>query len=81
MNQGELSHKEDIRNLSCDDLKKYLEVAGEKSFRAAQIFEWLYQKNAWSFDEMSNLPKPLRERLARDFRCRPFVVLQKKVSA
>ncbi len=81
MNQGELSHKEDIRNLSCDDLKKYLEVAGEKSFRAVQVFEWLYQKNAWSFDEMSNLPKPLRERLARDFHCRPFVVLQKKVSA
>ena len=32
-------------------------------FRAKQIYEWIYKKNAKSFDEMSNLPKDIREYL------------------
>lgn len=36
---------------------------GERPFRAVQLYEWMYQKRAQSFDEMTNLPKALRQRL------------------
>lgn len=55
--------KKDIRNLSVEDLKKVLVAEGEPAFRAKQISEWLWMKSARSFDEMSNLPKALREKL------------------
>lgn len=55
--------KTDIRNLSLEDLKKRFLDLGEKAFRANQVYEWLWKKSAFSFDEMSNLSKPLREKL------------------
>ncbi len=48
-------------------LAAYLKETGQPSFRARQIFEWIYQKNAISFDEMTNIPAALREQLAGDF--------------
>ncbi len=73
--------KQDIRNLSYDELVRYLESIGEQSFRATQIFKWIYQQNAWSFDEMSNLAKELRERLQNDFSLGPNAIAQKLISA
>ena len=52
--------KTDIRNFSLEELSAYLVSIGEKPFRAIQIFEWIYQKNAWAFDTMANLPKDTR---------------------
>jgi 23S rRNA (adenine2503-C2)-methyltransferase len=49
-----------------DELADLLQQWGEPKFRAAQIWEWLYDKRASSFDQMTNLPKPLRERLAAE---------------
>jgi len=40
---------------------------GEPKFRAGQVYEWLWQKSARSFDEMTNLSKPLREKLKEQF--------------
>lgn len=40
---------------------------GEKAFRAKQVYEWLWQKKAGSFDEMSNLALPLRAKLSEEF--------------
>lgn len=51
-------------SFSLDDLKLWLEQNGEKGFRAAQIFEWLYVKDAPSFEAMTNLSKELRNRLS-----------------
>lgn len=51
-------------SFSLDDLKLWLEQNGEKGFRAAQIFEWLYAKDAPSFEAMTNLSKELRNRLS-----------------
>ena len=56
-----------IRNLSLDELKSSMAIFGEKSFRAKQVFEWLWQKNAASFDEMSNLSVPLRQKLTEHY--------------
>lgn len=70
----------DFRSLSLDDIKSYLENAGEKSFRAKQIYEWLWQKGAGSFDEMTNLSKELREKLKQDFVIHSLALDTKQVS-
>ena len=57
----------DIRSLSLDELTSQLILAGEKKFRAKQIYEWLWQKGARTFDEMTNLSLPLREQLKRTY--------------
>ncbi len=59
--------KQNIRSLTRNELKKSLEKIGEKSFRSNQIYEWLWQKNAESFDDMTNLSLTLREKLKKSF--------------
>ncbi|ASM37613.1 MAG: 23S rRNA (adenine(2503)-C(2))-methyltransferase RlmN [Campylobacter sputorum] len=44
----------------------------EPKFRAKQIFEWIYKKKAKSFDDMTNLPKDLRENLKQNFYIDPL---------
>lgn len=56
-----------IRHLSIDALQAYLEQFGEKKFRVQQIQEWLWQKKARSFQDMTNLSKNLRQQLENDF--------------
>jgi 23S rRNA (adenine2503-C2)-methyltransferase len=53
-----------ITSLSRDELNAAILEMGEKPFRAKQIFQWLYQKGAGSYDEMTNLSKQLRQELA-----------------
>ncbi|RRD93974.1 23S rRNA (adenine(2503)-C(2))-methyltransferase RlmN [Clostridiales bacterium COT073_COT-073] len=55
--------KINLLNYTLMELEDVLTELGEKKFRALQIFEWLHQKQVTSFDEMSNLSKPLREKL------------------
>jgi 23S rRNA (adenine2503-C2)-methyltransferase len=59
--------KEKIKNLSAAELLERVGELGEPRFRARQISEWLYQKNASSFEEMSNLSKTLRDKLDKKF--------------
>ena len=59
--------KESIYSLRLDELKEWLEANGEKAFRATQIYEWLYEKRVKSFEDMSNLSKPLRDKLTASF--------------
>jgi len=56
-----------IRQLSLADIEQYFETLGEKKFRAKQVYEWLWQKQAQHFDAMTNLSKELRNRLKEDF--------------
>ncbi len=56
-----------IRELSKSELKERLSELGEKAFRANQVYEWLWKKNAASFEEMSNLSKELRQKLNEHF--------------
>jgi 23S rRNA (adenine2503-C2)-methyltransferase len=56
-----------IRNLSLGDLEGYFEEMGEKRFRAKQVYEWLWQKQALSFADMTNLSKELRQKLGEEF--------------
>ncbi len=62
-----MSSVKNIRTLSLAELKEYFESIGDKKFRAIQAYEWLWKKNARSFDDMSNLSLDLRKKLAEDF--------------
>ena len=59
--------KQNIRDLSFAGLEAFFETLGEKKFRARQVWEWLWQKRAHSFDDMTNLSKALRQQLAGTF--------------
>jgi 23S rRNA (adenine2503-C2)-methyltransferase len=53
-----------LYDLSFTEMADFVAELGEKKFRARQLWEWLYLKYARSFDEMTNLSKPLRQKLA-----------------
>jgi 23S rRNA (adenine2503-C2)-methyltransferase len=59
--------KPDIKNLTLVDLRASLEQIGQPSYRAGQIFSWIYQKGAEDFSSMTNLSKDLRDRLDQEF--------------
>ena len=59
--------KESIYSLRPDELEQWLKEHGEKPFRAAQIYDWLYNKRVKTFEEMLNLSKGLREKLEANF--------------
>jgi 23S rRNA (adenine2503-C2)-methyltransferase len=61
------TEQKNIRSLSLADLEKYFEECGEKKFRARQVYEWLWQKQALSFADMTNLSKELRQKLGEEF--------------
>jgi len=61
------TEKMNIRQLSLSELEEYFETLGEKKFRAKQVYEWLWQKHAHGFEDMTNLSKELRQRLAEGF--------------
>lgn len=56
-----------IRQLSYADLENFFIALGEKKFRSKQVWEWLWQKNARSFADMTNLSKELRQKLGENF--------------
>ncbi len=66
----------DIRLLTREELENQLLAAGEKKFRAQQIWQWLWQKGARSFDEMTNLSIDLRNFLQMHYDLRPIVTDQ-----
>jgi 23S rRNA (adenine2503-C2)-methyltransferase len=61
------SGQKNIRHLNLPELEQYFETLGEKKFRAKQIWEWLWQKGAQSFADMTNLSKELRQKIGEHF--------------
>ena len=72
---------QNLCDLSLQELSSYLESAGEKPFRAKQIFEWVYKKDIKSFDDMTNLAVGLRDRLQKDFSLLSGSLVKKRESA
>ena len=56
-----------IFDYTIEMLEEYFLSIGEKKFKAKQVFEWLYQKRVYNFDDMSNLSIDLRNKLKKDF--------------
>ncbi|MFA5085150.1 MAG: 23S rRNA (adenine(2503)-C(2))-methyltransferase RlmN [Candidatus Omnitrophota bacterium] len=73
-------NKVDIKNISKDELIKELVRMGEKPYRAAQIFRWLYKMGVKSFDDMTDLNKELREKLKERFHITKITALDSKRS-
>ncbi len=72
--------KIDIKSMTKDELCLALNEIGLPKFRADQIFSWLHQKGASSFDEMSNLSKQLRISLEERFEIRSCEIETKRIS-
>jgi 23S rRNA (adenine2503-C2)-methyltransferase len=73
--------KQNIRNLDFPEIKAQFEAMNEKSFRAKQVFEWLWKKNAGTFEEMSNLSKDLREKLETHFYIDKIILDDQQISS
>ena len=54
----------DLKSLSKGELMRLMEELGQPGFRVKQVEDWIWNKNASSFDDMTNLPKALRAELA-----------------
>jgi 23S rRNA (adenine2503-C2)-methyltransferase len=65
---GEADARPDLRSLSLDELLLLVDRMGEKPYRARQLFKWLHHRGAASLEEMSDLPRAFRERLASEAR-------------
>lgn len=61
------TEQKDIRQLPLVEISDWFLSIGEKKFRAKQVYEWLWQKGANSFEEMTNLSKNLRTQLETHF--------------
>lgn len=59
--------KTDILSLSPEQIASALAEVGEKSFRAAQLYQWMWQKRVRSFEQMSNISQGLRSFLSENF--------------
>ncbi len=59
--------KKDIRALTKEQLRDFFVSEGDKAFRGTQVYEWLWQKSAHSFEGMTNLSKVTREMLESNF--------------
>ena len=53
--------KIDIKSLNYDELADYIVSIGEKKFRAAQLYSWMHEKLACSYDEMTNISDKLKK--------------------
>ena len=70
----------DIKSMTREELGAAFAAMGQPRFRAGQVFAWLH-RGVRSFDEMTNLPKALREQLAGQYELTAPAVARKQVSA
>lgn len=75
-----MENKKDIRSLSQTELTDVFKSLNEPAFRAKQVYQWLWQKCAVSFEEMTNLSKDLRSKLETNFEITPVVISEMQVS-
>lgn len=59
--------KKDIRALTKDQLRDFFVSQGDKAFRGNQVYEWLWNKSAHNFDDMTNISKETRQMLDDNF--------------
>lgn len=75
-----MSSKQDIRALSLEDLKSFFTEHNIQAFRAKQVYQWLWQKGAHNFSEMTNLSKEVRSLLEETFSINHIAIDQQQRS-
>ncbi len=71
----------DIKSLTLEELKAVAESLGERPFRAKQLYKWMHEKLAEGFEEMSDLPKSLRQKLGEQYEYTSLETADRLVSA
>ena len=69
----------DLKSMTLPEMTNALKAMGQPAFRGKQVFTWLH-KGVTSFDEMTNLPKDLRDKLKSEFTLTVPKVARKQVS-
>ncbi|MCZ7673586.1 MAG: hypothetical protein M5U34_43950 [Chloroflexi bacterium] len=59
-----MSDKTNLYNLNFDELTEFITNLGQPTFRAQQVWDWLYKRYALDFETMGNIPKAFRAQLA-----------------
>lgn len=70
----------DILSMTFDELSQAFSAEGIQGFRSKQVYEWLHRHLAGSYDEMSNIPKALRDKLTEEFPLYNCEIARKQVS-
>ena len=70
----------DLKSMNLEEMSSFFRALGQPAFRAKQVFQWLH-RGAVSFEEMTNLPKSLREQLGESCFITAPAVERKQVSA
>ena len=70
-----------IKDYNLKELKQELIQMGEKTFRAEQIFKWVYEENVKSFDDMTNISLELREKLKQNYSMCIFKIIKKQIAS
>lgn len=69
----------DLKSMTPEELTQWCKEQGQPAFRGKQIFQW-FSRGVESVEEMTNLPKALREKIAQESALTPPVVERKQVS-
>lgn len=75
-----VSELKDIKSLTLDELSEEMNFWGLPAYRAEQIFKWLHEKAVVSFDEMLNIPKNIRKKLAELYYISVATIEKKQIS-
>jgi 23S rRNA (adenine2503-C2)-methyltransferase len=68
----------DIKSLTRDELETRFKAWEQPVYRVAQLLEWLYVHRVSNWEAMTNLPKPLREKLGKDFLLQTLELVRKQ---
>ena len=66
-----------IKDYNLEELKEEFKNQGEKPYRAEQVFKWIFEANVTSFDEMTNIPLDLREKLKKEYSLCIYKIVKK----
>ena len=72
--------RKDIASLKFEELIQEMEVLGEKAYRGKQVYAWLHEKGADSFEEMTNLSKAFREKLSSEYEIVRMETVERQIS-
>ena len=70
--------KPDVKSQSLEQLQEQFRFWGQPAYRVNQLLDWLYRRRATRWEEMTNLPKPLREQLAEQFELGTLQLVRKQ---
>ena len=78
--KGNSMSKKDIASYDLTLLQEEMNHLGLKKFRSKQIYEWIHVKLSTSFEQMSNLPKEIREQLDAIYNIQPLKMVERQIS-